>query len=104
MADSVETASVKLVTIMAPVTLGDEIANELREMGVTGYTTSQANGWGKHGTRAFGLNDEPNIRIDTLVSAELARAILARIDVRAAEHGMVAFAQDAEAVPRRHFP
>ena len=104
MANSVETASVKLVTILAPVTLGDAIVNELRQIGVTGYTTSQVNGWGQHGTRQFGLNDEPNIRIDTLVSAELARVILARIDAKAAENGMIAFEQDAEAVPRRHFP
>jgi|CZKU01.1.fsa_nt_gi hypothetical protein len=103
MADSLETASVKLVTIIAPCTLGDAIVSELREIGVTGYTTANVDGWGEHGMRQFGLNDEPNIRIDTLVSAELARAILGRMDARSAENGMIAFASDAEAVPRRHF-
>jgi hypothetical protein len=104
MADTVATASVKLVTIMAPVTLGDRIVAELRDIGVTGYTTARANGWGGHGARQFGLSEEPNIRIDTLVSVEMACAILARIDARAAEDGLIAYVLDAEAVPRRHFP
>ena len=104
MAAAVETASVKLVTILGPITLGDTILAELRELGVTGYTTATAHGWGEHGARQFGLNEEPNIRIDTLVSAEMARAILASIDARAADNGIIAYALDAEAVPRRHFP
>ena len=103
MADALETTSVKLVTIIAPVTLGDAILSDLRDVGVTGYTTMKVNGWGKHGPRQFGLNDEPNLRIDTLVSPELARAILQRMDARSVEDGLVAFALDAEAVPRQHF-
>jgi nitrogen regulatory protein PII len=104
MADPFETASVRLVTIIAPVTLGDTILKDLQEVGVTGHTTAKVDGWGNHGTRQFGLNDEPNIRIDTLVSAELARTILERMDARSVLNGLVAFAQDVEAVPRRHFP
>lgn len=105
MADAVvQTARVKLVTIIAPCTLGDTIMSDLREVGVTGYTTARVDGQGSHGARRFGLTDEPNIRIDTLVSAELAQVILERMDARSIEHGLVAFAQDAEAVPRRHFP
>ena len=53
--------------------------------------------------RQFGLNEEPNIRVETLVSAEVCRVILVSVDARAAEQGLVAFAQDVEAVPRRHF-
>ena len=103
MANALETASVKLVTIIAPCTLEDTILAELVEIGVTGYTTVKVHGHGKHGARRLGLFDEPNIRIDTLVSAELARAILGRMDARAAESALVAFALDAEAVPRHHF-
>jgi hypothetical protein len=61
------------------------------------------NGWGKHGTRHFGFDDEPNVHIDTLVSADLARVILEHMDARSADSGMVAFAMNAEAVPRHHF-
>ena len=104
MADRLETASVKLVTTIAPITLADTLASELREIGVTGYTTAKVSGWGQHGTRRFGLSDEPNIRIETLASAELARAILSSVDARSAEHGLVAFVWDVQAVPRRHFP
>ena len=104
MAEVFETASVKLVTIIAPVTLGDTILKDLQEVGVTGHTTAKVDGWGNHGTRQFGLNDEPNIRIDTLVSAALARMILGRMAARSVENGLVAFAQDVEAVPSRHFP
>jgi hypothetical protein len=103
MADPLEIANVKLVTIIAPITLGDTILNDLQQVGVTGYTTTTVDGWGKHGARQFGLNDEPNIRVDTLVSPELAHAILERMNARSIEDGLVAFALDAEAVPRRHF-
>ncbi|HWZ88202.1 MAG TPA: hypothetical protein VNW92_05110 [Polyangiaceae bacterium] len=103
MTDELQTASVKLVTIIAPITLRDTIVNDLQEIGATGYSTVKVDGWGKHGTRQFGLNDEPNIRIDTLVSSDAARAILARMDARSVAHGLVAFTLDAEAVPQRHF-
>jgi hypothetical protein len=104
MTDSFETAGVTLVTIVVPITLADGIVSDLRELGVTGYTTVKANGWGQHGTREFGLNDEPNLRIETLVSAKIARTILALIDAKSSDNGMIAFALYAEAVPRRHFP
>ena len=103
MADAFETAKVTLVTIIAPITLSDGLLNDLRDIGVTGYTTSKVDGFGKHGTREFGLNDEPNVRIDTLVSAEIARTILGRMNARSAVDGLVAFAWEVEAVPRRHF-
>lgn len=104
MADPEQTARVRLVTIIAPCWLGETLLKDLREIGVTGYTTAKVDGWGGHGPRRFGLTDEPNIRIDTLVSTELARLILERMDAKSLGHGLVAFAQDAEAVPRRHFP
>jgi len=103
MADALETANVKLVTIIAPITLADAIASDLRDLGVSGCTMAKVEGWGKHGARQFGLNDEPNIRVETLVSAEVCRTILASVDAKAAEQGLVAFALDVEAVPRRHF-
>ena len=51
MADPLEIANVKLVTIIAPITLGDTILNDLQQVGVTGYTTTTVDGWGKHGAR-----------------------------------------------------
>ena len=103
MADQSNTASVKLITIIAPSTVRDTILEDLRGLGVTGYTTMTVNGWGKHGARHFGFDDEPNVRIDTLVSADVARLILERMDARSADSGIVAFSMNAEAVPRRHF-
>jgi nitrogen regulatory protein PII len=103
LADALETASITLVTIIAPITLSDALLNDLRDIGVTGYTTWKVDGFGTHGTREFGLNDEPNIHIDTLVSAEIARAILARMNTRSAVDGLVAYAREVEAVPGRHF-
>ena len=103
LADALETARVTLVTIIAPITLSEALLNDLRDIGVSGYTTSKVDGFGKHGTREFGLNDEPNVRIDTLVSAEIARTILGRMNARSAVDGLVAFAWEVEAVPRRHF-
>jgi hypothetical protein len=103
MTDPLETAKLKLVTIIAPHGLGDHIGRELRALGVGGGTQTKADGWGDHGPRQFGLVDGANIRLDTLVSADLARKILACIVAKYSGDAVVAFMQDAEAVPQSRF-
>jgi len=102
MTDGVETAKVKLVSVIGSFHLADGIVNRLRALGVSGYTRSKADGWGAHGTRTSGLIDGANVRIDTLVGAELAQTILRAIAVDYTSQ-VVAFAVDAEAVPSSHF-
>jgi hypothetical protein len=103
MSDGFETAKVKLVTIIASFQLGDRIASDLRALGVSGYTRSKADGWGRHGTREYGIIDSANVRIDSLVSSELALRILHAVVANFANQAVVAFAQDVEAVPSGHF-
>jgi hypothetical protein len=102
MTDSIETVSMKLVSVIGSFHLADRIAEELRRLGVKGYTRSKADGWGAHGTRRAGFLEGANLRIDTLVDAELARSIL-RAMVTNFEGHVVAFSVDAEAVPVSHF-
>jgi hypothetical protein len=39
------------------------IASELRALGVSGYTKTEADGWGLHGSRQFGIVDGANVRM-----------------------------------------
>ena len=103
MTDSFETAKVKLVTILASFEFGEQIADELRALGVSGYTKTKADGWGLHGSRQFGIVDGANVRIDILVGAELAQKILRVMVANFADQAMVAFSHDVEAVPIHHF-
>ena len=102
MTDSTELAKVKLVSVIGSFHLADRIATQLRALGVSGYTRSKADGWGAHGTRRSGFLDGANVRIDTLVDAGLAQAILRTIAIEFAGQ-VVAFAVEAEALPSSHF-
>jgi hypothetical protein len=103
MSDNFQTANVKLVTILASSELGDRIESDLRALGVSGYTKAKASGWGVHGAREFGIVSDANVRLDTLVGIDLARKILQAIAANYAGQPLVAFSQDAEAIPSHHF-
>jgi|GEM_PF-1721563 len=102
MTDSTELAKVKLVSVIGSFHLAESIADQLRALGVSGYTRSKADGWGAHGSRRAGFLDGANVRIDTLVEAGVARTILRTMASNFAGQ-VVAFAVDAEAVPSSHF-
>ena len=103
MTDGIETAKLKLVTVIASFELGNRVTSELRELGVSGYTKTKADGWGVHGSRQWGFVDGANVRVDTLVTAELALKILRTVARSFAGQAVVAFSCDAEAVPGQHF-
>lgn len=98
-----ETASIKLVTIVAPFGFSERIAKELRALGATGYTKSKADGWGVHGSREYGLIDSANIRFEVLAGPDIATKILRSVSQKFEDEAIVAFSQDVEAVPHRHF-
>ncbi len=65
-----------LVVIIGETVLQDRMIKLLQELGVTGYTLSQAQGAGRHGNRQgdmVGYNT--NIEIKTVVSQEVSEAI-----------------------------
>jgi hypothetical protein len=103
MVGRIETAKVKLVTIIASSELQDRLIEDLREAGAGGYTITPASGGGTHGPRARGMWDTGNVRIESLMSAEVAERVLEHVAQGYPGLSLVAFAQDVEAVPREHF-
>ena len=97
-----ETAKVKLVTIIATSELSGRLESDLLELGAGGYTIARVNGRGEHGPRIRGVFDVGNIQIEALVVPHVARKILERV-AGYEELRVVAFAYDVEAVPRSRF-
>lgn len=79
------------------------LVNLLMALGASGYTTTKAEGFGRHGASRFGLIEGGNVRIEVLGDATRAGAILAQVSARFAESRVVAFASEVEAVPAQHF-
>jgi nitrogen regulatory protein PII len=99
----VDTARMKLVTIIGSSELQDRFERDLRRLGASGYTISKVDGRGRHGPRTRGMFDVGNVRLETIVSPEIAETLLAHLSREAETTELVAFAQDVEAVPRKHF-
>jgi hypothetical protein len=103
MSERIATAKVKLVTIIASSELQDRIIEDLRQAGAGGYTIGRASGGGLHGPRLRGLWDTGNVRIESLVSTEVAERVLEQVEQAYGELSLIAFVQDVEAVPREQF-
>jgi nitrogen regulatory protein PII len=99
----VETAKVRLVTIIAGAELEDRLSQDLRQAGAPGQTLSRVEGRGHHGPRTVSFLDRGNVRIETLVAPTVAEKILERIVGQYAGLEIVAFVQDVEAIPRESF-
>lgn len=100
-----ETAKIKLVTVIATAELEERLMKDLRKAGASGYTISHVSaGGGSHGPRHRGVFDTGNVRIEMLVSAEVATRLLEVVVSNYADLSLIAFAQDVEAVPRKNFP
>lgn len=65
----------KLVTIVAEEILKDPLRKKFLELGATGYTSSEAQGYGSRGSRTdeFGSG---NVRFEIICPANVAEAIL----------------------------
>ena len=103
MFERIATAKVKLVTIIASSELQDRIIEDLRQAGAGGYTIARASGGGLHGPRMRGMWDTGNVRIESLVSADVAERVLEHVAEAYADLPFIAFAVDVEAVPAEHF-
>jgi len=75
------TATLKLVTIVAEEAIAQRLIDDIRRLGASGYTASEARGEGSRGKR-MGRVGEVNLRIETVVSATVADRIFERL----AEH------------------
>jgi len=98
-----ETAKLKLITIIAASEMSDSIEKHLRDLGATGHTLVSAEGRGFHGERRTGIFTMGNVRIETLVSPAVAHKLLELLGRHYADRALTAFSQDVEAIPRAHF-
>jgi hypothetical protein len=103
MSATIETAKLKLITIIAPSEMSDTIEECLRVLGATGYTLANVEGRGFHGERRTGLFTMGNVRIETLLRPAVAQELLQLLGTRYADRALTAFSQDVEAIPREHF-
>ena len=71
-----DTVRLKLVTIVAEAVIEDRLRDDLRRLGSKGHTVVPAQGEGTRGIRASDW-EARNIRIETVVSSEVAILILA---------------------------
>jgi nitrogen regulatory protein P-II 2 len=82
------TTHLSLVTIVAESILETRIVRELEQLGVTGLTVTQTHGGGARGSRSGDIGGG-NVKVETVVSAELAPVILAHVEANYFEHHAV---------------
>nr|WP_240695899.1 transcriptional regulator [Candidatus Chloroploca sp. Khr17] len=90
------TTTLKLVTVIAESILEDRLVREMHHLGAKGYTIAQARGEGTRGMPTIDMGGQ-NVRIEMLVSAEVAERIMAHL----AEHyftdyAVIVYAVDAQ--------
>ena len=93
----------KLLTVFASFDLEARVLGDLRALGASGYTVDSVNGRGAHGVRRYGVVDGANVRVQSLLREDVARAALRLFASDYAEEPVVAFLTDAEAVPANRF-
>lgn len=72
------TSPLKVVTIVGETVLAEHLHQDLRRLGATGWTQTDALGEGSRGMRAKTLRGD-NMRLEVVVSPEVADAILERL-------------------------
>ena len=88
-----------LVVIIGETVLQDRIIKLLKELGVNGYTLSQAQGAGRHGSRKGDMSGyNTNIEIKSVVSLEVSDAIFSGLVEYQSNHALIAFRQNVEAL------
>ena len=73
-----ELVPLKLVTIVAESLLEKRLVEEVKRLGAKGYTITPARGEGSRGIRSVDWEGQ-NIRLETIVSEEVALRILQRL-------------------------
>jgi len=86
-----------LVTVIGEAVLEERLLRDLRELGARGWTVDHVRGEGSRGTRASALDG--NVRVETLVRAELADRILDHLSAHYFPHfAVIAFVHPVEVV------
>lgn len=86
----------KLVTIVAEAVLEHRLVEEIKRLGTKGYTLVDARGEGSRGLRTMDWEGK-NIRLEAIVSEEVALRILSRLQEAYFPHyAVVAFVENVE--------
>jgi hypothetical protein len=98
-----ELTTVSLVTIVAETALKTRLAKDLKQLGVSGYTVTAANGEGSRNSRA-GDVDGGNVMIQCLVSRSLSVEIMNHLETDYFEnYAVVAWVSAAEVIRKERY-
>lgn len=93
-----ETVPLKLVTVIAEAVLQDHLLDEMRALGVRGYSLSEVEGEGTRGVHASDWEGR-NLKIEMLVGEELADRILEHISGKYFRHyAVIAYTADVKVI------
>ena len=86
-----------LLTVITEASVESSLLRDLDQLGVGGYTVSDARGRGSRGLRDAAWGEAANIRIEVICSRALAEIVLSHLEQRYyANYAMVAFLQEVE--------
>lgn len=92
------TVPLKLVSIVAEAVLEERLVREMKGLGARGYTLTEVRGEGSRGVRASEWEGR-NIKLETLVSAEVAERILEHVaEHYFAHYAVVVYVESVEVV------
>jgi len=102
--DSIQPDARKLVTIVTEAVLERDLAQALDELGVPGYTITDARGKGDRGDRAADWEHRANIRVEVVCDAALAETIASRLQSRYYKnYAMVLYVSDVTVLRPQKF-
>lgn len=88
----------KLLVVVAEEAVAAKIVEDIKRLGATGYTMTDAHGEGSRGKRV-GRVGETNARIETVVGPETADRILARLaEQYFPRYAVIAWTSDVQVV------
>lgn len=95
---TIKTVKVKLLTVIAEAVLRDRLVEELKAAGASGYTVAEVHGSGFGTVRASEWAG-PSVRLETVVTTEIAEALLKVLAERYfPSWSVVAYLQDVDVV------
>lgn len=90
--------TLRLVTLVAERLLEDRLLDKLRDLGAKGFTITDVRGRGSRGVRADDWEGR-NVKIESVVSADVAQRIVEHVAERYFEHyAVIVYVQDVDVV------
>lgn len=88
-----------LVTIIGESVLQDRLVQLMKTLKIAGYTITQAQGAGSHGSRMADIAGyKTNVEFRTIVSSETSEPLLSAVKEYQAKYAIIAFRQPVEAL------